>query len=169
MRIARTIALYILILFTTGYVALGVFFIICPFEHHFDTPTFIKYWKIVDGYMGKRMPIYGMLWLIAFAINIILFARTWKKSPILWIIISSLALLIADMVFTGQAQLPINNYIQTLDMNSLTNEQISKLQGLRDQIDKNFGVRHYFGWTIFFLMSLTPYLLPKLDKKTIAA
>lgn len=168
MKTARTIALYILVLFTTGYVALGVFFIICPFEQHFDIVTYIKYWQTVDGYMGKRMPIYGNLWLLAFLVNIILFAKTWKKSPIFWIIISCLALLITDMVFTGIVQIPINKYIQTLDMNNLTTEQISKLQDVRYQIGKNFGIRHYFGWTMFFLMSITPYLLPKLDEKTIA-
>jgi hypothetical protein len=39
------------------------------------------------------------------------------------------------------------------------------LQDVRDQIDNNFGVRHYIGWVMFFLISLTPYLLPRLDRK----
>jgi hypothetical protein len=161
----RAIALYILVLFTTGYAALGFFFIMCPFEQHFDTPTFIKYWQTVDSYMGKRMPIYGMTWLAVFAVNLILFAKTWRISPIFGLILTCLGLVIADMAFTGDAQIPINRYIQTLDMNNLTPEQLSKFQGLRDQINHNFGIRDYFQWLMFFLMSVTPYLLPKLEKR----
>jgi hypothetical protein len=161
----RRIALYLLVLFTTGYAALGVFFILCPFEQHFDNLTFIKYWQTVDGYMGKRMPIYGMTWLAVFAINIFVFFKTRRISPVFWIIVVCLGLLIADMVFTGQQQIPLNQYIQTLDFNNLTSEQMLKLQDLRDKNISNFGVRDYFQWTMFFLMSITPYLLPKLEER----
>jgi hypothetical protein len=162
----RKIALYVLVLLCTGYAALGFFFVMCPFEQHFDTLTFAKYWQVVDGYMGKRMPIYGMVWLITFVINIVLFAKTWRKSPILAIIIVCFMLLVADTAFTMQKQLPINQYIQTLDLNNLTKEQDATLQGLRNQINSNFGIRDCFQWIMFFLMSLTPYLLPKLEEKT---
>ena len=74
-------------------------------------------------------------------------------------------LLIADFVFTIQQQTPINQYIQTLDFNNLTPEQLSKFQDLREQNNKNFGIRDYFQWSMFFLMSITPYLLPKLEKR----
>jgi hypothetical protein len=165
MTLLRKIALYLLVLLTTGYAALGFFFIMCPFEQHFDTLTYIKYWQVVDGYMGKRMPIYGMSWLVVFAINIVVFAKTWRKSPILWIILLCLVLVIADMVFTVKEQIPLNQYIQTLDFDNLSAEQSAKLQGLRDQINSNFGVRDYFQWVMFFLMSVTPYLLPKLEER----
>ena len=160
----RPVVLYILVLFTTGYAALGVFFIICPFEQHFDTVTFAKYWQVVDGYMGKRMPIYGMFWLIVIFLNLLLFFKTWRRSPIFWMILATLVVLIADMVFTGQQQIPINQYIQSLDMNQLTNQQIQKLQFLREQSDKNFELRGIGGWIMFFMMSITPYLLPKLKQ-----
>jgi hypothetical protein len=165
MTLLRKIALYLLVLLTTGYAALGFFFVMCPFEQHFDTLTYIKYWQTVDGYMGKRMPIYGMTWLVVFAINIVVFAKTWRKSPILWIILLCLVLVIADMVFTVKEQIPLNQYIQTLDFDNLSPEQSAKLQGLREQINANFGVRDYFQWAMFFLMSVTPYLLPKLEER----
>lgn len=165
MKVTRKISLYLLVLLTTGYAALGFFFIMCPFEQHFDTPTFIKYWQIVDGYMGKRMPVYGLIWLITFFVNIIVFAKTWRKSPILWIIISCLVLVIMDVVFTNIRQLPLNQYIQTLDFDTLTSEQQLKLQDLRNQINSNFAIRDCFQWVGFFLMSITPYLLPTLEER----
>jgi len=165
MNLVRKISLYMLVLLTTGYAALGFFFIMCPFEQHFDTLSFIKYWQTVDSYMGKRMPIYGLIWLITFLINIIVFAKTWRKSPIFSIIVCCLLLVIMDMVFTNIKQLPLNQYIQTLDFNNLSSEQQSKLQVLREQINSNFGIRDCFQWIGFFLMSVTPYLLPRLEAR----
>ena len=165
MEKVRTLTLYALVLCTTFYAGLGAFFIICPFDQHFDTLTYIKYWQIVDGYMGKRMPIFGMIWLSTFVLNVIVFFKTWRVSPIFWIIVVCFCLLIADMSFTGKEQIPINQYIQSLDMNNLTSEQLAKLQGLRDQTNKNFGVRDYFQKAMFFLMSITPYLLSRLNQK----
>ena len=164
MYTARTIALYTLVLFTTGYAALGVFFLICPFDRHFDTVTFTKYWQTVDGYMSKRMPVYGMAWLAMIFINLVLFFKTKRQSPIFWMILASLVILIADMVFTAKAQFPINQYFQSVDANNLTATQIRKLQSLREQSERNFGWRGLAGWTMFFMMSITPYLLPRLNQ-----
>jgi hypothetical protein len=158
----RFASLYALNLMSFIYAGLGIFFVFCPFEDHFTTLDFLKYWQIVDGYMGKRMPIFGNIWLILFVLNLILFFKTRKESPIFWIIIGAFALVIADMAFTIKSQVPLNQYIQTLDFNNLTNEQSNQLQSLRDQDVKNFNFRHYLQWGQFILMSFTPYLLPKL-------
>ena len=165
MKTARTIALYTLVLFTTGYAALGVFFLICPFDRHFDTVTFTKYWQTVDGYMGKRMPVYGMAWLAVIFINLVLFFKTKRQSPIFWMILASLVILIADMAFTRQAQFPINQYFQSVDANNLTATQIRTLEEMREQSNKNFSWRNLCGWTMFFMMSITPYLLPRMNQK----
>ena len=161
----RRIALFSLFSLIFTYAGLGVFFIFCPFEQHFDTLTFIKYWQIVDGYMGKRMPIFGMITIGTFITNLIVFFKTRKISPIFWIILACFVMIIVDVVFTAQNQTPINQYIQTLDMNNLKSEQLAQLQGLRDQINQNFGFRDYLQWAMFLLMSVTPYLLAKLEQK----
>ena len=62
MATARIITLYLLIFFVTGYGFFGLIDILNPWEQHFDTLTWSKYWKISDGYMSKRMPIYALIW-----------------------------------------------------------------------------------------------------------
>ena len=64
MKTLRTISIYLLVLCTTFYVGIGVFQFICPFDQHFSTIEFAKYWKVVDGYMGKRMSIFMPIWLL---------------------------------------------------------------------------------------------------------
>jgi hypothetical protein len=161
----RFALLYVLNLMCFAYAGLGIFFIFCPFEAHFSTIDFLKYWQIVDGYMGKRMPIFGNIWLVLFALNLIFFFKTRKVSPIFWLIVGAFVLVAADIVFTVQAQIPLNQYIESLDFNHLTPEQSNQLQSLRDQDVKNFSFRHYLQWGQFILMSFTPYLLPKLEKR----
>jgi hypothetical protein len=164
----RFALLYALNLMSFIYAGLAVFFVFCPFEAHFSTPDFLKYWQIVDSYMGKRMPIFGNIWLVLFALNLIFFFKTRKISPIFWLIVGTFVLVVADMVFTIQAQVPLNQYIQSLDFNHLTPEQSSQLQSLRDQDVRNFSFRHYLQWGQFILMSFTPYLLPKLEAHLLA-
>jgi len=165
MQNIRMISLYLLVLMATAYAGLGFFFIMCPFEQHFTDIEFIKYWQTVDGYMGKRMPVFGMTWLALYAVNIIVFARTWSISYIFWIIIFGLVAVIADIVFTDIHQLPLNEYIQTLDLKSIREDQLAKLHDLRIQTNENFALRKITQYVPFFLLCITPYLLPGLEKK----
>jgi len=165
MAVVRAVALYVLILFTTFYVGLSFFFLICPFDQHFDTVTYAKYFQIVDGYMGRRMPIVGGAWLLTLAINLAVFANTWRQSPIFWMILTCLLILVADMAFTGHEQTPINQDYQKMDMNHLTAKQTEALRRMRVQSDHNFGVRDVGQKTMYFMMSLTPFLLPGLNRR----
>lgn len=161
----RTIALYLLVIFTTFYVSIGVFTLICTFDQHFDTVTYAKYWKIVDGYMGKRMSIFMPIWMLVFIFNLVVFFKTWRKSPIFWIILGSFIILILDILFTIKAQIPINNYFKTIDVNHLTVEQIAKVQGFRNQTTENFGIRGLMVMIIFLMIVITPYLFRRLNQK----
>ncbi|MBL7816026.1 MAG: hypothetical protein JNL70_13500 [Saprospiraceae bacterium] len=163
----RFALLYALNLMCFTYAGLAIFFIFCPFEAHFSTIDFLKYWQVVDGYMGKRMPIFGNIWLVLFVLNLIFFFKTRKISPIFWLIVGAFVLVVADIIFTVQSQIPINQYIQSLDLNHLTTEQSNQLQNLREQSNKNFGFRHILQWGQFVLMSFTPYLLPKLEERLV--
>jgi hypothetical protein len=160
----RFTLLYALNLMCFTYASLAVFFIFCPFEAHFSTVDFLKYWQVVDGYMGKRMPVFGNIWLILFILNLIIFFKTRKISPIFWLIVGAFVLVVGDIAFTIKNQIPLNQYIQSLDFNHLTPEQSNQLQDLRDKDVANFSFRHYLQWGQFILMSFTPYLLPRLKQ-----
>ena len=137
MAIVRTVALYILILFTTTYVGLGVFQLFCPFDQHFDTQTYATYWQIVDGYMGRRMSVFMPLWFLVMLLNLGIFANTWRQSPIVWMMLLSLGLLAADISFTLKAQLPINQFFRTHNVSHLTPAELPALETLRARTTSN--------------------------------
>lgn len=161
----KTFTLYLLAILTTFYISIGIFHLICPFDQHFDTVTYAKYWKIVDGYMGRRMSVFVPIWLLVFILNLVLFFSSWRRSPIFWILLSCFILLMLNILFTIKEQIPINNYFQSLDVNNLTSEQISKVQGFRDQTGENFSVRGAMVVVIFLLIISTPYLYRKQRQK----
>lgn len=165
MKTLRTISIYILVLCTTFYAGIGVFHFICPFDQHFTTIEYAKYWKVVDGYMGKRMSIFMPIWLLVIIFNLIVFFKTWRRSPIFWIILSTLIILILDILFTIGNQIPINKFFQSIDVNNLTETQIKTVQQYREDTDKNFGVRGIHVLIVFFLISTLPYLLPRLNRE----
>ena len=165
MKAVRIISIYILVLCTTFYAGIGVFHFICPFDQHFDTIAFAKYWKVVDGYMGKRMSVFMPIWLLVIIFNLIVFIKTWRRSPIFWIILSTLIILIVDISFTIKSQIPINKYFQSINVNNLTETQIKTVQQYREDTDKNFGKRSTHVLIVFFLISITPYLLPRLNNE----
>jgi hypothetical protein len=165
MKTLRVISIYLLVLCTTFYVGIGVFQLICPFDQHFDTIEFAKYWKIVDGYMGKRMSIFMPIWLLVVILNLVVFVKTWRRSPIFWIILSTLIILIIDISFTITHQIPINKFFQSIDVNNLTEAQIKIVQQYREATDKNFDERKMHVLIVFILISLLPYLLPRLYKE----
>jgi hypothetical protein len=103
--------------------------------------------------------------MLVFIFNLIIFFKTWRKSPIFWIILSSFIILILDILFTIKAQIPINNYFKTIDVNHLTIEQIAKVQGFRNQTSENFGVRGLLVLLIFLMIIITPYLFRRLNQK----
>lgn len=115
--------------------------------------------------MGKRMSFFVPIWLLVIISNLIVFAKTWRRSPIFWIVISTLIILVLDISFTIKSQIPINKYFQSLDVNHLTATQIKVVQKYRDDTDKNFDVRSIQVMIVFFLISILPYLLPRLNKE----
>ncbi len=48
-----------------------------------------------------------------------------------------------------------------------TAEQMQKLEIMRAKDVENFGTRRIAGWVMFFTMSITPYLLPRINQKTV--
>ena len=165
MKTLRIISIYTLVLCTMFYAGIGVFHFLCPFDLHFTTIEYAKHWKVVDSYMGRKMSVFMPIWLFVIIFNLVVFLKTWRRSPIFWIILSTLILLIIDISFTIGHQIPINNFFKTLDVNHLTDTQIKIVQQYRVDTDKNFNERGMHVLIVFFLISILPYLLPGLYKE----
>ena len=54
-----------------------------------------------------------------------------------------------------------------MDMNQLMAAQITALERMRKQSDHNFSVRDIGQKTMYFMMSLTPFLLPGLNRRRV--
>jgi hypothetical protein len=149
----------------TGLYA-GIHFagLMAPVQSKMTVTEYTTYWQIVDGYMGQRMPIFGQIFLALYALNILLFIKKWKTTTF-WIILVCFALLLSDMVLTGIQQIPINQYIQGVDAKNLTSDQLTTLEGMKIQAEKNFGNRDMLSIASFALLSLTPFLLWRQVKK----
>ena len=80
-------------------------------------------------------------------------------------VLACLGILLADMAFTGHEQSPINQFFQSGNVNRLTTAQIETLQRMREQSDHNSGVRDIGQKAMFFMMSLTPFLLLGLNRR----
>jgi len=162
----RNVALYLLILITGLYAGIHFAEIMAPVVQKMNVQQYTQYWQIVDGYMGKRMPVFGMLFLLLFAFNIILFIPKWK-SPVFWVLIVCLSILIFDIVFTGKAQIPINHYIQSVNANNLTSKQLQTISEMKTKAENNFSIRDFLSIGSFFLMTCTPFLLTRQNKSSV--
>lgn len=139
-NIARPIALYLLIIVSGFYAGLhftsimnpSVFGIVNPSGDLLPSVQWAASWQITDGFMGTRMGIFGPVIQLTYILTIVLFMAQWRK-PVLWIILTAFALFSIDVYFTIQNQIPINQYIQTLNFAALTDNQIQKIQILHPQ------------------------------------
>jgi len=154
----RQVTLYLLILMTGLYGGLHFAGVMAPVTNKMSVTAYISYWQIVDGYMGQRMPIFGVIFLGLFVLNLLLFIKQWK-TIVFWIIFLSLVLLLSDMALTGKQQIPINQFIQSVDANNLTSEQLTTIEGMKKQAEENFGSRDILSIGSFILLSMTPFLL----------
>ena len=160
----RQVTLYLLIVMTGLYAGLHFAGVLAPVQNKMSVTEYTFYWQIVDGYMGQRMPIFGMIFLALFALNLLLFIKKWKTTTF-WIIIIGLVLLLSDMILTAKQQIPINQYIQSVDAKNLTTHQLTTLGRMKEQAESNFGTRDMLSIVSFALLSLTPFLLSRPRRK----
>ncbi len=165
LHIAQTVLLILLIIMTGLYAGIhfsgmmnpSIFGIINPVGDLMPSVQWAESWQITDRFMGARMRIFGPIILIVYVLTLLLFIRQWRK-PILWLLALALALFLSDMLFTIQNQVPINQYIQTLNFDHLTAEQIRKINTIHPTVIANFQKRELFAILSFMLVALTPFL-----------
>jgi hypothetical protein len=164
MALTRKIALYLLVVLMGLNGGLHFIGILAPVETKMTAAQFAPYWQITDGYMGQKMPIFALITLSLFLTNLILLRKTWR-SLLFWLIVGSGILFIADGIFAGTEQLPINKYMQSIDVNNLTTEQLEKIDPMRLATLKNFDLRNYMAVVVWLAMCVCPFLLPKLEER----
>ena len=170
----RLVALYLLILISGIYAGLHfsgminplVFGIINAKGDLMNSVDWAKSWQITDGFMRVRMGVFGPIILWGYVLTIVLFIKKWR-TPSFWLILGALGLFIADVLLTGNQQIPINRYIETLDFQHLTAEQVAKVNEMHPQVIKNFQSREWFSILGFVLVTLAAFVPKSISKITV--
>ncbi|GAB3642029.1 hypothetical protein [Spirosoma arcticum] len=164
-NIARPVALYLLIVVSGFYAGLhftsmmnpSVFGIVNPSGDLMPSVQWAASWQITDGFMGSRMGVFGPIIQLTYILTILMFMAQWRK-PTLWLVLVAFIFFSIDVHFTIQNQLPINQYIQTLNFTRLTDDQIQKIETLHPQLIANFQKRELLAIGSFIVVALTPFL-----------
>lgn len=170
----RPVALYLLILISGIYAGLHfsgminplVFGVINTKGDLMNSVDWAKSWQITDGFMRVRMGVVGPIILFSYFISLLLFIRKWRTLTFL-LILAAFGLFIADVVLTSNQQIPINRFIETLDFQHLTAEQVAKINEIHPQVIKNFQSREWFSILGFVLVALTPFVSNLTSKTTV--
>jgi hypothetical protein len=134
---------------------------ICPVETQLNPIEYAKYWKIVDGtFMHERMAIMGPGMGIIFVITILLFIKNWRSLTFLFLVLAFIAFAL-DISFTLREQMPINAYINQLDLKTMTAQQTQQLTAFQAKAISNFDTRFIHSTISFLLLCLTPFFLTK--------
>ena len=161
----QTIALYLILLIAGGYGGLhvsglldpSVFGVINPAGDLMPPETFAAAWQWTDGFMRVRMGSCGPIIMYGYIITLILFVREWRN-PVFWLLLLAFGLFMADVFLTISKQMPINEYIQSIDVKHLDAVDLKKISGLNRQVIQNFKSREWFSLLGFALVALTPFL-----------
>ena len=157
----QKVFLYLMLLLIGLYAGMLFYHEMAPVETQMNPIEYAKYWKIVDGtFMHARMGIMGPIMLIMFILTIVLYLKDWKSLTFLFLVLSFIAFFL-DVRLTVTQQLPINAFINQLDLKSITEIQIKQLTQYQATAIANFETRFVHGIISFVLLCLTPFLLPK--------
>lgn len=113
--------------------------------------TFAEYWQHIDSYMGARMPFFGPLLLLSVLVSVILLLQEWS-SPAFWFMLLALLILVGDMVFVFSVNHPLNQLIQSWDLDHLP----ANVQEVQLKVVRAFNIRCLFmtGAFVFALLSV---------------
>lgn len=164
LSIIRKILLYLLLINIGLYAGMLFFHEMSPVETKLSAIEYVKYWKITDGeFMNPRMGIFGPALLGLFIVTVLLHIKKWKSTFFLLIGISFL-LFVHEVIFINTQQMPINEFIRNVDLSSIANADIAKIEQLKARSISNFHVRFAFSMLCFILLSITPFLYHKFDQ-----
>ncbi len=118
--------------------------------------SFAEYWQHTDHYMAARMKIFGPLLLLIMLLGVIVLLKEYR-TPSFWFMLLGFCLLVTDVVFTFSTNLPLNQLVQSWDLNNLP----SNVQDIKWQIVKAFSVRTIFMISSFLMVLLAVWFRKK--------
>jgi uncharacterized membrane protein len=71
----------------------------------------VPFWKKVDEYFSRRMPVFGIVLLISLSI-VILLMRKETSSTFFWLVLAGLVLIIVDVVISIKVNNPANDILR---------------------------------------------------------
>lgn len=161
----QKVFLYLMLVLIGLYAGMLFFHEMAPVETQLNPIEYAKYWKIVDGtFMHTRMGIMGPGMMIMFIITILLFIKDWKSLTFLFLVLSFIAFAL-DIHLTVTQHLPINAFINELDLENMTELQTKQLTVYQSTSISNFETRFVYGIISFVLLCLTPFFLPRLIRQ----
>jgi len=114
---------------------------------------FAEFWQNVDRYMAARMPVFGPFLLLSTIVSTTLLILN-KHSISSWLMVAALAILICDIVFALRINHPLNQQIQSWDLNNLP----SNVQDIKWKVIGAFNMRLLFMMSAFVLVLISIWL-----------
>ncbi|WP_420148320.1 hypothetical protein [Spirosoma sp.] len=110
------IALFVSSTLTGFYGGIGFFNFISFLSTLERLPTqhLVPFWRLLDGYMGQRMKIFGPLMLLSLFATLLLMISRWQSWSF-WLAGAAFLLMILDIRTAIRENIPINQAIQNRD------------------------------------------------------
>jgi len=143
----------------TGFYAGTGFFVIMggnPAILKMSGRTFVEYWQHTDFYMAARMRFFGPSLLIVLLSAALIHIREWA-TPTFWFLLTALLILIADLVVIFTTNHPLNQLVQSWDLNNLP----ANVREIKFRIVNAFWFRSAFMMGSFVCVLLALFLRSK--------
>ena len=111
--------------------------------------TFAEFCQHTDHFMAARMKIFGPLLLITLLTTVVLMLKDYRSISF-WIVLLALVVLVADIIFTFSTNIPLNQQVQSWDLDDLP----ANVDDVKWKIVNAFNMRLIFMISSFILVLL---------------
>jgi hypothetical protein len=111
--------------------------------------TFAEYWQHTDHFMAARMKIFGPVLLLSLLLGVIVLFME-NRGPSYWFMLVAFGILMCDVIFTFSTNHPLNQLIQSWDLNNLP----SNVEDIKWRVAKAFDIRSFFMISSFVMLLL---------------
>jgi hypothetical protein len=145
------ISLFVAVLLNGFYAGTGFFVAMGgnPAIKLMSDKTFAEYWQHTDHFMAARMKIFGPVLLLSLLLGVIVLFKEYR-GPSYWLMLVSFGLLVSDVIFTLSTNHPLNQLIQSWDLNNLP----ANVQEIKWRVVKAFDMRSFFMIGSFVMLLL---------------